>query len=399
MRRGYSLRKITGNWYVTWSEYETAEDGTSKRKQRSHRLASCADYPKKSEVWPLAEGYMATVNRTRTAEAANTVAKFFDDTYLPDARRRLVKSSVSNYCGPWRNYLKAHLGNERLRDVQTHHLQKALDAIYKKEGDRLGHGMYIAMVVTLSAIFAHAKRQGHVTHNAAQGLCVTNYGHELHRENGAYFLQEVKQFLTILQGQLAAVVACFALTALRNNELPALDVADYTGTHLRVHRAWSHGILKETKTGNDELVPVIAPLRKLLDAIKPASGFLFQSPDGGPIKLQDVEDEIRAKLVGTGLKWKGLYAFRRGLCSNLWALGVREEVAALILRNSVEVVRKHYLKFDAERLKLEAMQKLEAAWNADCDVSVKQPANGQPDGTRVNTAFPAVSPTNSTRLN
>jgi intergrase/recombinase len=72
---------------------------------------------------------------------------------------------------------------------------------------------------------------------------------------------------------------------------------------------------------------------------------------------------MKKRLPGTGLRWRGWYAFRRGLATNLWELGVDPKVIAVILRNSEEVTRRHYIKLLEDRKHAsEGMNKLEAAF-------------------------------------
>jgi hypothetical protein len=103
---------------------------------------------------------------------------------------------------------------------------------------------------------------------------------------------------------------------------------------IRIHR--------DTKTGNDELLPVVAPLAKLL-----ADGW-------EQVNLRRAEYAVRQKIEGTNLTWKGWYAFRRGFATNLYRLGMKPEEACLILRNSADVVRKHYLRPEMEATKIDA---------------------------------------------
>jgi hypothetical protein len=97
--------------------------------------------------------------------------------------------------------------------------------------------------------------------------------------------------------------------------------------------------------------PVIAPLKRLL-----ADGW-------EQINLRRAEYAIRKKIEGTNLHWKGWYGFRRGMATNLFELGVRPEEAALILRNSPEVVRRHYIKLEQAGKKIDAMACLEQAYD------------------------------------
>ena len=52
------------------------------------------------------------------------------------------------------------------------------------------------------------------------------------------------------------------------------------------------------------------------------------------------------------------------MATNLFELGVRPEEAALILRNSPEVVRAHYIKLEKAGKKVDAMARLEQAYDA-----------------------------------
>jgi len=132
--------------------------------------------------------------------------------------------------------------------------------------------------------------------------------------------------------------------ALRRPEVEALLPDDYDRGRgrIRIHR--------ETKTGNDEWLPVVAPLVKLL-----SDGF-------EQINLRRAEYKIRKKIKGTNLAWRGWYAFRRGLATNPYRCGMRPEQACLILRNSAEVVRRHYIRLEQERTKVDAMARLEQAY-------------------------------------
>src|SRR6516225_11531915 len=117
-------------------------------------------------------------------------------------------------------------------------------------------------------------------------------------------------------------------------------------------------ICQDTKTGNAEWLPVVAPLVKLL-----SDGWV-------QINLRRAEYEIRKKIKGTNLAWKGWYAFRRGLATNLYRCGMRPEQACLILRNSAEVVRRHYIRLEQEGTKVDAMARLEQAYE-QCAASVQ----------------------------
>jgi integrase len=89
----------------------------------------------------------------------------------------------------------------------------------------------------------------------------------------------------------------------------------------------------ETKTHKDEedpgVVPIIEPLRVVLDAIKPehALGWMFPNTIGGALDLDNLADRILKPIFkANGLKWKGWHAYRRSLATNLHELGVPDIV-------------------------------------------------------------------------
>jgi integrase len=54
---------------------------------------------------------------------------------------------------------------------------------------------------------------------------------------------------------------------------------------------------------------------------------------------------MRKPFERVGIEWEGWHGFRRGLATNLERIGVRESVAAMVLRHTNDrVTRKHYIK-------------------------------------------------------
>ena len=83
--------------------------------------------------------------------------------------------------------------------------------------------------------------------------------------------------------------------------------------------------------------------------------------DGLPISVDKVGRRvIRRVLQAARLPWYGWHAFRRGLASNLYAMGAQDKVVQRILRHSKpHVTKERYIKvFD--RTVLEAVQKVQA---------------------------------------
>ena len=105
--RGYNVQKHGKNWIVRWSAYDK---DTGKRSQPSHILCSVRDYPKKTEVLPLADKYMERVRKTRTVSAGSSISKFVDDVFFPSCEQRLGKGTVLLYREAW-NRLLPNLGH------------------------------------------------------------------------------------------------------------------------------------------------------------------------------------------------------------------------------------------------------------------------------------------------
>ncbi len=160
-------------------------------------------------------------------------------------------------------------------------------------------------------------------------------------------------------------VAAFA--GLREGEIRGQWWEDDEVDVLNIRRSvWRTHLNEETKSHEDEdepgVVPIIEPLRGILDAIKPetASGWMFPNTIGGALDLDNLADRvIKPVLKANGLKWKGWHAYRRGLATNLPELGVPDKVIQAILRHEdVKTTQRSYIK-TLPRGVTEAMKRLE----------------------------------------
>jgi integrase len=339
----YSLQQHHGSWVMRWSVYREG-----KRTQPTHIIASIRNYKRKADVKVLADAYFQQrVQKSRTIQAGASTTDFMTNIFFPHNEARLSPRTLAIYKQHWKR-LEPHLGTMRLRDVMTPHIQSALDAIHDERGEDISHDCYMLIKVTCSAIFSLAIRRGdHPGPNPENSTTVRSYGHKEHRDNGAYDLEEIKRFFTLFSGDVAVAIAVNAFLALRKPEVEALSPDDFDPITNRVH------IHKQTKTGNDEWLPVVGPLRQIMD-----------SGDWKRINMRKAEYLIRQVLEeNKTLQWKGWYAFRRGMLTNLWKLGVRDVEAAMILRNSPEVCRKHYLRLDSVASRQGTMETLEKAYD------------------------------------
>ena len=196
-------------------------------------------------------------------------------------------------------------------------------------------------------------------------------------ETHAYALDEVQTMLSVLPEPAATVFSVAAFAGLRFGELQGLNWEDYRDGALWVSRSVWNGHTNEPKTRKSKApVPVIKQLAARLEmhrllAGDPRSGPIFANSIGGRLNLNNLLGRVILpalnKCAVCGLsegiphlkakephdfkrdarypEWRGWHAARRGLGSNLYALGVSEKVIQAILRHSnVSVTMTYYVK-------------------------------------------------------
>jgi integrase len=228
---------------------------------------------------------------------------------------------------------------------------------------------------------ALAMRKGLIHHNPVS-VCSLPKGKPFGRMCYAYSLQEIFEHLKLFEGDTRArtIIGTVAFAGLREGELRGLWGTDDTGNYLQIRRSVWRSIVKErcknVESGCEEQpaqVPIIAPLRKMLDCVHHGSSWLFPNSLGGPTDLTNLADGvIKPALKKSGLKWYGWHAYRRGLASNLKELGIDDLVIQRTLRHGdVGTTRKSYIK--VRNMKVEdAMRQLAQAFEA-CTGSVQLP--------------------------
>jgi integrase len=392
-----SLFESHGAWYVRFREQVQEPDGSIEWVQRAKRLASVADYPKKSEVIPLKNEEMARLNKVGfTVEAGVTLVDFVEKAYLPSIEKRLKPSTVKGYKDAWNCHMKHRVFGIRVRDFRTVDGENLMQSIGREHGRKLAHGTYKHMKVTLSAIFTEAKRKGlYEGVNPMQGVSIPK-GKKHGRKRLTYSLTEIEQHLDLFKrdpililnedgstyapeisaGVIRAVIGVAAFAGLREGEIRGLWWQDDELSVLNIRRSvWRSFVLDETKTHEDEddpgVVPIIQPLRLMLDQIRPqaGSGWMFGNSIGGALDLDNLADRvIKPVLKANGLKWKGWHAYRRGLATNLHELGIPDKVIQAILRHEdVKTTQRSYIK-TVPSVVTEAMKRLEEKITCAADV-------------------------------
>ena len=356
MQQG-TLRKNHGGWYLRYYQDEIGPDGQPRRRQVEKLLAHVDDdHRSPTDLNDLVAKELAKVNRGGTAEGSLTLSQFADTYWLPTIKLKRRASTHKFYMEVFDNHLRTRVGDLRLRDFQTVHAQRVLDGV------NLSHASLQRIKTGMSALFSHALRLGFVSgHNPVHEARPEGSRSEF--EGAAYTAADVEFMLGKLTGLPRVVVGVAAFTGLRLAELRGLQWADYDGRNLYVRRSVWRKNVGQTKTPESKAsVPVIAPLRKLLDAHKETVNgavWIFQgSKNKFSLNLDNLTGrEIRPAL---GDRWKGWHGFRRGIATVLFGLGVDAEVAAMILRHSDSAVtRRHYIKLQSQKEGAAAMQRLE----------------------------------------
>ena len=401
-----SIVESHGSWYVRWWEKVQQKDGSFKWAHPSHRLASKRDFPKKSDVKPLFREFMDRVNRTsRSSNAGITIVDFFENVYIPARAGKLADSTVKGYKDSWRCHIKGRV-KQRVRDFRTvdgENLMCEIEAANKSKTSKLAHGTYRHIKVTLSAMFTFAKRKGiYEGVNPMTGVTIPK-GKKHGRNRLAYTLEEVEKHLElfsgtepivisredgpytpeITQGIVRAVIGVAALAGLREGEIRGQWWEDDEEDILNIRRSvWRTHLKDETKTHEDDedpgVVPIIEPLRVVLDAIKPenASGWMFPNTIGGALDLDNLADRvIKPMFKANGLTWKGWHAYRRSLATNLHELGVPDIVIQAILRHEdIRTTQRSYIK-TVPQVVTAAMKRLESRVVCTAVVQQQPPSN------------------------
>lgn len=345
-QRGYVFEDC-GTWYVRYRENVRQPDGSIKRVQTARPIATKLEYPRKRDVMPLVKKFMDEINSTSfSPDAGMSVARFITDMFLPNVERNLKPSTQKGYKDIWRIHVEPVLPAMPLREFRAYHGEEVMVRI---SSNLLAKSSYRRIKSFLSAVFSYAIRMGIATVNPITYVKIPKRCKQTPATE-AYSLEEIATMLSFLPEPTASIVATAAFAGLRKGELRGLRGLDYDGRQLMVSQSVWNRFTTEPKSENSKAaVPCIAPLRQRLDALvrEDKKMFpLFRTSLGTPVDLANVANRvIKPMLEAHGMRWKGWHAFRRGLATNLKALGVDDLTIMRIIRNSdVGTTRKHYIK-------------------------------------------------------
>lgn len=348
-QEGYVYRK--GNiWLLRYYDSEFAEDESVRRVQKTKKLAGFgAECPNKTAARELARSFLRSINLAReTPEGAMTLARFTESRYLPFVKEQRRISTYHGYRNMWKRYLKSR-SEIMLREFRTIDGERILESVAKD--NELTTTTLAHVKALLSGIFRYAKRQGVINSENPMRDVVLPKG-KPPGETHAYSLEEVAQMLNVLPEPAATIVAAAAFTGARKGEVRGFRWENYDGEQIRISQSFWRGHACEPKTRKSKApVPVITQLAQRLELHRsrsgnPANGFMFPSPLGKPFNMDAlVRDVVVPLATKAGFQWHGWHAFRRGLATNLYRLGVSDKIIQRLLRQAtVAVTQNCYIK-------------------------------------------------------
>ena len=365
-QKGYVFHRY-GSWFVRYCDDVKQADGSIKRKLVCKKLdvPYGGEYRTKKSVAQFVADVLAPINSgLLNPQATMLVSEFVDNVYLKEyVEKNLRPASLKQYKDVWENHLKPRVGKLTLRVFRTVHGEKMLADIARQSN--LGRSSLRHCKAFLSGAFKQAKRLGILDGiNPIQDVSIPRVP-EPEQDTYAYSLTEINAMLTVLPEPAWTVVQTAALTGFRKSELRGLTWSSFDGKELRVERSVWNSAVSEPKTKRSRApIPAVKRLADVLEAHKLRSGILaqpdlpiFQAGNGEPLNLDNLARRVIVPALSRCAickkaesehkpeghlferdkslpQWHGWHAFRRGLATNLHALGVDDKTIQAILRHS-----------------------------------------------------------------
>ena len=385
MQRGY-IFKQRKSWFVQFYDVQLV-NGVRVSKRKCKRLAPVNEtYETAADVQTLADKILNPINSgVVVAESSMPVSEFIENHYLPHVKATLRASTHKDYKDVWRCHVKSRVGKLTLRDFRTVHGQRLIQSI-----DGIGHTSLLRVKSFLSGVFTYCKQEGILDGvNPMQGVRVK--GRPSKPKMPVYSIEEIDMALYALKEPARTIWIVAAFSGLRVSELRGLRWGDLDGESLHVTRSIWRTHINAPKTSESEAaVPVLPAIARVLEEHRERcknatqDSYIFAGDKrGGPLNLANLarrvikpsiehckkceksrakhEEEDHAFELDEALRWKGWHARRRGLASNLYALGVQPRVIQSVLRHaSMSVTMDFYVKAeqDAARTALKPLTDL-----------------------------------------
>lgn len=376
-QKGYVWRE--GDLWLLRYRDTLVENGELKRKQLTHNLGAVRAEHQRLKNPPQcvlqdAALFLSRINQVKDPRKNLALAEFVQTKFFPHIEPRRNPSTVHTHRVYWNRHFRPRCGNVMVRDFSTPDAQQVLDAI-AREYPELKRQTLFRLKSLLSAILRLAVSQGYHPGNVNPVREVEVPDAPDGEETIAYDLGSVMQMLNMLPEPARTAVAVAAFAGLRRGEIEGLVWEAYTGEELKVLSSVWNGHVGDPKTRKSKApIPVIASLRSILDEHRarcgnPVSGPIFKTRNRTLMALNNLlNDQIlpvlerceycretrpkhdaatdhEYKRDSSLPQWGGWHGFRRGLATNLNALGVSDLTIQRILRHSdVSTTRRAYIK-------------------------------------------------------
>jgi integrase len=379
-----SLYRERGFWYIRYYD-DRVIDGQLHRKRIAKKITSANGINLK-KAREIADQELSQIIKPQLSpETALNLVDFVEKVYFPRVDQRLRPSTLRGYRGIWKDQLKPYCKDLWLRDVRTKHIQDLLDAIGRRGNLNINSLKHAKSF--LSGVFRLALQLDfYAGINPAQQTSLPKARPA--SETYAYSLEEIDAMLSVLPEPAATVIAMAAYTGARRGELRGMLWENYRAAEILISQSvWQKHVTDPKSRKSRAPIPIITRLAHRLEFHRtrvgnPDCGPIFRNQSGKPMDLNNLlnrtilpvlnrcvvckaEESTHSKADhvfqrDTLPEWKGWHAFRRGLATNLYRLGVPEKTIQAILRHAnVSTTQTCYIKTTSSDAKV-AMEKLES---------------------------------------
>src|SRR5882762_3970246 len=324
------------------------DDSAGRRVKVTERL--CDAGTERHAVENLRRKRMKAINeevhQEWTAPVKEQTIGDFWPIYLKHAEEELRWSTVRGYEKLWSQYLDSDLALRSLTKYRTADGFLFLNGLKARlNRNSLAHVRSLA-----SGVFSYAVNLGLLDRNPWTE--VKSPKTQAPRPKVAYTVQETTSILNAIE--LADAKLFFALCAMlgmRPSEASGVRWENVLDAEVQVQQAVVKGMPGALKTDQSQgSLPLIEPVKTLMLAWREqcggaVSGWLFTRPNGRPIEHSAfVAKHISPFAKAVCTRWCGCYSGRHGAATVLFDLTGDARAANQVLRNSLPVVMKNYIK-------------------------------------------------------
>lgn len=349
-QKGYVFRK-GHKWYLRYYDYVYCVGAEAQHVQKCRTLgeATGKNRMNKKDADAEAARFLLRLNDgTLTPESTMSIRQFVENFYLPHIEQEKRVSTFKGYSHLWSRHLRENC-DIALRDFRTFHGEKMLRDIARTT--TLNKTSLAHIKAFLSGVFRYARRLGILREeNPIRDVVLPKAPPP--NETHAYSLEDILRMLVVVPEPAATAVAVAAFTGARRGEIRGMLWENFKENQISITQSVFGSHIDEPKSPKSKApVPVIAPLAKFLERHRrtsgnPSTGLIFRTPSGTSMDLAHVAKfVIRPALAKARISWHGWHAFRRGLATNLYRLGVPDKTIQAVLRHAnVSTTMNAYVK-------------------------------------------------------